>query len=463
MSVLLPLAELTVAGALIPARTAWIGSLGALVLLGIFILAIGANLARGRKPDCNCFGQIASGPIGTATLARNAAFSIVGLFIAIAGHQDAGLNFVDWLSPLNGAERVGLVAAIALALATGVLWRLLFQLMRQNGRLLVRIGELEQRGMSQQRPSLPESPFGPAVGTPAPPFSLPSIQGGTGSLETLLAARKPVLLVFTSPDCAACKELQFELTRQKSRFGQQFTMAFISTGDVDFNRQKLNMISSPTVLVQQEIEVFEAYGIPGTPSAVLVAPDGNIASSVFAGPQDIHAFLDFLTAPAATGVPLLDELPAVASQPNGNGHRHTAALSLGDSVPPIQLENLAGDIVDLGQITLGSKTTLIFWNTSCGFCRQMIPEVQAWDRETLDSGQRLVLVSAGSAEELRALDLESPVLLDPNFAVAQHFGAQGTPMAVQIDESGRVASRLAAGAPDILASHRIQREAGRPA
>src|SRR5436309_15394138 len=51
---LLPLAELAVAMALLPARSAWSGALGAIALLLLFIAGIGANLARGRKPDCHC-------------------------------------------------------------------------------------------------------------------------------------------------------------------------------------------------------------------------------------------------------------------------------------------------------------------------------------------------------------------------------------------------------------------------
>ena len=44
---LLPLAELAVAAALIPASTAWWGALGLLLL---FVVGISINLARGRKP-----------------------------------------------------------------------------------------------------------------------------------------------------------------------------------------------------------------------------------------------------------------------------------------------------------------------------------------------------------------------------------------------------------------------------
>ncbi len=56
--ILLPLAEIAVAVALIPLASPWWGAIGALALLLAFVLGIGYNLARGRKPDCHCFGQL---------------------------------------------------------------------------------------------------------------------------------------------------------------------------------------------------------------------------------------------------------------------------------------------------------------------------------------------------------------------------------------------------------------------
>src|SRR5690242_12665316 len=62
LGVLLPLAELVVAVALLPAVSAWWAALGALALLLLFVAGIGYNLARGRAPDCHCFGQLHSAP-----------------------------------------------------------------------------------------------------------------------------------------------------------------------------------------------------------------------------------------------------------------------------------------------------------------------------------------------------------------------------------------------------------------
>src|SRR4051812_9147270 len=64
LGVALPVAELATAALLLPAATAWWGALTALGLLLAFMVAIAGNLARGRRPDCHCFGKLRSEPIG---------------------------------------------------------------------------------------------------------------------------------------------------------------------------------------------------------------------------------------------------------------------------------------------------------------------------------------------------------------------------------------------------------------
>jgi hypothetical protein len=83
LRVLLPLAQLPMAvGRLFPS-TAWYGSLRALLLL--FVAGIGLNLARSRRPDFPCFGQLHSTPVDRSTLVRNAAPVAVAGFIAWQG------------------------------------------------------------------------------------------------------------------------------------------------------------------------------------------------------------------------------------------------------------------------------------------------------------------------------------------------------------------------------------------
>src|ERR671915_1984862 len=96
LGILLPLAELAVAAALVPTSTAWWGALGALALLLLFVAGIGVNLARGRKPDCHCFGQLHSSPAGWSTLARNGALAALAGFVVWAGYDGVGPSAVSW-------------------------------------------------------------------------------------------------------------------------------------------------------------------------------------------------------------------------------------------------------------------------------------------------------------------------------------------------------------------------------
>jgi len=139
----LPIAELVLAILLLPVSTAWWAALGALLLLVGFIAGIGYNLRKGRTPDCHCFGKVHSEPIGPATLVRDGAFAAVAAIIVLFGRDDAGASLTSWFGDLSGAEQALTIAtALLTAAVAGLAW-LLLQVVRQNGRLLLRLEALE--------------------------------------------------------------------------------------------------------------------------------------------------------------------------------------------------------------------------------------------------------------------------------------------------------------------------------
>src|SRR5919107_753651 len=123
LGLLLPLGELAVAATLLPASTAWWGALGALGLLSVFVVGITYNLARGRKPDCHCFGQLHSAPAGWNTLARNGVLAAVASFVLWEGYEGgAGPSALSWLGAFSMAQLLGLLGgALVLALLAGPL------------------------------------------------------------------------------------------------------------------------------------------------------------------------------------------------------------------------------------------------------------------------------------------------------------------------------------------------------
>jgi thiol-disulfide isomerase/thioredoxin/uncharacterized membrane protein YphA (DoxX/SURF4 family) len=402
LGLLLPAAEIALAGLLLFNRSAWWGALGAFGLLLVFSAAVAFNLLRGRRPDCRCFGQFGAGPIGWDTLARNGALlGLAGLLV----WQGPGLPPLQW----STAVWVGL------ALALGGMGWLLLALWWQQGRLLLRLEALEA---AQGRPQ--EQAPGLLVGSPAPAFRLPDLAGRPVGLDELLAPGTPLLLLFTDPRCEPCKALLAQLEPWRREHAGRLSFVIISRGAAADHHAEYGR-----VLLQRDFEVAEAFGVAGTPSAVLVHPDGTVLSPVASGAQ---AITDLVTASVSE--------PAAKPQ-----------TLFGRAAPPVRLADLAGRPVRLEDFH-GRDTLLVFWNSNCGYCWRMLPELERWEREAPPTAPRLVLASALPNDALSSL--QAPVLFDEGFAAGSVFGVRGTPSAVLLDAEGRVASSLAVGGAEVL-------------
>ncbi len=76
------------------------------------------------------------------------------------------------------------------------------------------------------------------------------------------------------------------------RLAQRITIAMISGGSVDANRELLDEYGIGDLLLQERGEVYEAYKFrAGTPSAVVVDPDRTIASDAVAGEDAIEELI----------------------------------------------------------------------------------------------------------------------------------------------------------------------------
>jgi thiol-disulfide isomerase/thioredoxin len=101
---------------------------------------------------------------------------------------------------------------------------------------------------------------GPELGAMAPGFD---------ELPGLLARGKPILLVFSSSSCGACRELEPEIEEWRRDY----------TDDL-------------TIQVVESQELAGAYGAEGTPSAVRIGVDGTLTSSVALGAYAIRGLVD---------------------------------------------------------------------------------------------------------------------------------------------------------------------------
>lgn len=452
----LPISELAIAALLIPTATAWWGALGALALLALFVAGIAVNMARGRTPDCHCFGQLYSEPIGWSTLGRNAVLVAIAAAIIVRGQDSPGASAVAWLGNLTVTQALTLIAgALIVAAVAGLAW-LSLHLMQQNGRLLARLERLEAIispgvDLPPAPPSRPAPFIGLPIGTPAPTFELPVVGGGTASLASLRAAGLPVMLLFSDPHCGPCNALLPDVSRWQAQHRADLTIALVSRGSNDENAAKIAQHGLGTVLLQADREVSEAYRAYGTPAAVIVTPDSTVASAVSGGADAIRRLLSGWVKRSQPVPPPANGQPTHRPQNGGQPQRLLPmAVGLGQQAPELTLRDLDGNSVD-SSIFRGERTLALFWNPGCGFCQRMLPELQAWEAKPAPDSPRLLFISTGPAETNRAMNLRSTILLDDAFAAGRAFGANGTPSAVLLDEKGRVASRVAVGAPDVMA------------
>jgi peroxiredoxin len=141
------------------------------------------------------------------------------------------------------------------------------------------------------RPKTPAAPEGLPLDSTAPPFELAAYTGGTTSLKQLLASGKPLLLIFTNPNCGPCVVLFSEVKDWQQSHSEQLTIALISFGTIKENFVNVARNGLGQVLLQEKREVAEKYRATLTPTAVLVDPAGRIASQLAAGADEIRKLL----------------------------------------------------------------------------------------------------------------------------------------------------------------------------
>ena len=458
-ALLLPLIELVVAGLLIPTISAWWGALGALALLLIFTVAVSYHLARGRKPTCHCFGQVSSEPIGWPTLVRNLVlFAFAGIIVGF-GYTNAGASVIGWLGETTIIQRVELgIGGLTVALlAVGVV--ILLRLLRKLGHLLQRLEALEAKLAVNGIKAGAETLLPAIADTPAPAFRLPDLSGNVVTLDILLSSGSPVLLIFSDPECGPCNALLPEVGRWQRDHASKLTLTLISQGTPEANRAKVSQHGIALVLLQQEHEVAGAYQAQGTPCAVLIHADGMMRSGLACGAEEIRELVAH-----AVGLPVIKSLPVALGRENGHAlpmiapHGNSAVgvqpsqssgPRIGETAPTFTLPDLSGHPVSLANFH-GKQMLLLFWNPGCGFCQKMLPDLLDWEKDALEGGPTLLVISTGNLNENRALGLCSPVLLDEGFTIGPTFGVHGTPMAVLVDAEGKIASEVAVGAPAIF-------------
>lgn len=443
ISILLPVAEVLIAVSLLFTETSWYGALAGTILLLLFVCGMVVHLAKGSAPDCHCFGQIHSEPVGAKSVIRNCIFAGAGIVLIIFGSENQGLNlFAPDLSSVVDYQLMQLILGIAIVCLLAAIVYLLKNISGLQLKILRRIEVLEVlsgAARDYELENLGHPDDGLPVGAPSPDFELPDVKGKNVAFEHLLAKAKPILMFFISPNCSPCNALLPEIKEWKGELGEKINFVFISSGKAKENLEKFGEVNDQ-ILLQKQREVSEIFGAKWTPGALLVNSDGTIGSRSAAGDEAIRNLVEKVKQESKTS----DRFYIA------DGGSSLQKSKIGEKVPEFEAEDLLGEKFDTAKF-YDKKTLVAFWSETCPHCVKMLEDLRDWDRLKGRDEPNLVVFSTGDAEVHRNFELNSPIILDEGYKIAEKFGMSGTPSAVLVSEKGEIISETAIGAPQIWA------------
>jgi peroxiredoxin len=362
---------------------------------------------------------------------------------------------------MNEHWAFGIVLAWIAILAGGWLG---WQLLRQNGRLLLRLDELEQR-LNELEFGEGEEPAGLSIGSAAPDFELPDVAGGFHTLAQYRS--QSLLLIFFNPACGFCKEMLPKLkdrleSRTQKAEEDGLSVLVISTADAEassalFAEHKLTC----AVLLQKQTEVATAYRANGTPCGYLISAEGQIASELAMGADRLLELLE--------GEPESRKQKAKLATVAGNGNGGEKAnrfsnrslahsrikrdgLRAGTQAPEFRLPRLDGR----GDLSLselrGRPVLLVFSSPNCGPCATLAPQLEEFHRGNPDL--EVVMISKGEPKENRAKvkehGLTFPIVLQQQWEISRRYAMFATPVAYLIDQEGIITCDVAVGSEAIV-------------
>jgi peroxiredoxin len=395
------------------------------------------------------------------------------------------------------------------------LWIGFYQIFKQQGRILLRLDQLEQNGPAGgarlETPAEQAEAGGLPLQSHFPSFRFPDLAGRGVALEDFHGRR--VLLVHWNFECGFCDSIAAQLAGLETSFEKHnVQLVLLAHGEARSNQEQAaeHGLKCPILLMkdQEKVGPFEHQG---TPVAYLLDEEGRVAAPMargadrvfalaleLAGPQP-EASRAAMSAPQRSGLPgkpPLAETPqphrvslprflvkqeiglgdvikrltsAMGIKPCVGCKRRAAAvnrwlvfsgiggsgLKAGARAPVFNLPDLQGRMVSLAEYR-GQRVLLLFSDPQCGPCDELAPHLVRLHREYANDGMGVIVVGRGSAEENRHKaeqhGFQFPVLLqDRKWKVSKEYEILATPAAFLIGEDGVIARDPVVGRDAILA------------
>jgi peroxiredoxin len=333
---------------------------------------------------------------------------------------------------------------VLLVLILVSIWLAFYQILKQQGRILLRLDALEQH---QHQGVPPTQPRCLEIGAQFPEFKLPDVNGKQVALSDY--GGKQVLLFHWSPKCGFCDLVAPDLARVQSRLQQQnIQLLLLAYDDAEANCKlaQEHGLSCP-ILLYKDDAIPDPLQNEGTPSAYLLDMNGRVAHSIAVGSDEITKLLTEILPATPEAVHRLGDKPSSESKIIRDG------LKAGTPAPGFTLPDISGCLVSLDDFR-DRELLLVFSDPHCGPCNELAPKLARFHREHTSDGPEIVLVGRGDLEEnrrkTRQHGIEFPVVLQDKWKLSKEYGIFATPVAFLIDANGVIAQNVAIGPDAIL-------------
>jgi peroxiredoxin len=353
-------------------------------------------------------------------------------------------------------------AIIALLLIILIsLWIGFYQLVKQQGRILLRLDKLEAAAQAPDAAvhhdhAAHEPRSDDFVGTEFPAFKFPDLAGKTVALADFRG--KQVLLVNWNFDCGFCDLIAPELARLHSTLDEQnVQLLLLSYGDAASNRKQANEhgLKCP-ILLPKGNERPKPFAHEGTPVAYLLDETGQVARHLASGADEVVGLAKQLSVSQAAG----SDINSKSQRKKLQGERslnesriERNGLKAGTPAPLFRLPDLAGKTISLDEYR-GRQVLLVFSDPQCGPCDELAPQLARLHQEHGANDLALLLVGRGDPEENRRkaakFGIKFPVVLQEKWKLSKEYGIFATPVAFLIDAKGVIAQDVAVGKDAIL-------------
>jgi len=329
-----------------------------------------------------------------------------------------------------------------------------YQLVRQNGRILLRLEAIEKR-LGKHPAEDSRKATGLPIGTPAPEFELSDLAGRRRKLSEFRG--QDVLLIFFGPKCGFCTRMAANLAALPADgAGGRPVPIVVTNGDADENRKLVGQFGLRcVVLLQEQTEVATQYRAHGTPIGYRIDAEGRIASELAVGAEPLLKLAEVKApprpAPSGNGIGPVPKgktpHPSLArSRLNRSG------LKAGAVAPEFKLPLVGGGELALADLR-GKRVLLAFSDPNCGPCDELAPSLQELHLTRPDL--QVVVISRRDAQatrtKARSLGLTFPIVMQRQWEVSLQYGMFATPIGYVIDERGIVEKDVAVGVEPILA------------